>query len=112
MAPRKAKSAPESLGTFEEREARAIASMLNAKEGIRATVSQLHVGSRDEQPTVWWHVNVPTKSALGATTWLRGYKAGRLYQRATDHGLGRMMSFADSARELGYAEYVFVDPKE
>lgn len=65
---------PFSLGTFGEGEARAIASRLVATEGIRATVENLRTPFKDE-PTVWWHVYVPSGVRVQASTWLRGYRA-------------------------------------
>lgn len=63
-----------SLGTFGEEQARTIANLLTTKEEIAATVENLRVESG---PTVWWHVNVPSKSALIASAWLSGFIAGK-----------------------------------
>lgn len=108
----KSKAAMESLGTFEESEAHAIAGMLNAKELIHAVVAQLFVGVHGDQPTVWWHVNVPSRSMASATAWLRGYQGGKVYSRAAHHRLGKGMLFADAVRALGYAEYLPQDGVE
>ena len=63
-----------SLGTFGEEQARTIANLLTTKEEIAATVENLRV---DSGPTVWWHVSVPSKSALVASAWLSGFHAGQ-----------------------------------
>lgn len=68
------KPVPVSLGTFGEEQARTIANLLTQKEGIAATVANLRV---DSGPTVWWHVNVPSKSALIARAWVSGFNAGQ-----------------------------------
>jgi hypothetical protein len=68
------KSVTVSLGTFGEEQARTIANLLTTKEEIVATVENLRV---DSGPTVWWHVNVPAKSAPIARAWLSGFIAGK-----------------------------------
>lgn len=71
------KQSLESLGSFSEDDARAIAEALRRVESIKATVRRLMVGDRNDQPTDWWIVEVPPRSALSANTWLRGWRAGR-----------------------------------
>lgn len=90
-----------SLGTYSEDMACAIAAALS-REAIDATVSRLHVGDRDEQPTEWWHVYVPARSSLSAGTWLRGWRAGQEYHLIESYRLNHGITYQDAAKRLGY----------
>lgn len=94
----------EQLGSFPEDEARAIAESLGRVEGIKATVRQVMVGPQNNEPTEWWLVEVPARSALSAFTWLRGWKAGVLHHRIQRHREHRGGTYADAAHTLGYLE--------
>ena len=70
-------TAPFSLGTFDEVDARAIAAAISRSPmGIQTSVDRLFVGERDDQPTEWWHVYVPVRHRTACETWLKGWRAG------------------------------------
>lgn len=100
--PRK-NSPRESLGTgFDEQTARAIATALG-RESIDATAERLHVGARNDQPTIWWHVYVPARSLLSAGAWLRGFQAGQQYHLIESYRLNHGITYQEAAQRLGYA---------
>lgn len=100
----------ERLGSFSEDEARAISDTLNRVEAIKATVRQLMVGERNDQPTEWWLVEVPARSMLSASGWLRGWKAGKVHHQIERHREGRGGTYADAAHSFGYLEIMPTDP--
>jgi hypothetical protein len=105
MARRNGNAARESLGTFPPENAMAIAAALKEREGIEAQVERLHVGERNDQPTEWWHVYVPARSALGASTWLRGWRAGNEYHLIESYRLNHGITYQDAAKRLGYGPH-------
>lgn len=101
-----AKKAPttELIGSFSEDEARALSDALHRREGIRATVSQLH---GNKEPTCWWIVEVAPRDAKLATTFYRGFREGRLHyqiERFRECAAGRGLSYAQAAHKFGYPE--------
>lgn len=98
------RAARDELGSFSEEEARAIAEVLGRVESISATVRRLMVGARNDEPTEWWIVEIPARSALSAGAWLRGWKAGRTHARIEDRRTYHGGTYADAAHALGYLE--------
>lgn len=103
MASKKAPSRA-SLGSFSEDEARAIAESLVRAEAIKATVRRVMVGARDNEPTDWWIVEVPERSALSANAWLRGWRSGNVHHRIERFRESRGGTYAQAAHDLGYLE--------
>lgn len=104
MSHKTKKPASETLGSFPEDDARAIAEALCRLESIKATVRRLMVGARNDQPTEWWLVEVPARSMLSANTWLRGWKAGKLHHQIERYREGRGETYAAAAHSFGYLE--------
>lgn len=98
------KSHVDNLGSFSEDEARVIVEALGRIESIKATTRRLMVGERDDQPTEWWIVEVPARSMMIASTWLRGWKAGKLHHQIERYRECRGGTYADAAHSFGYPE--------
>lgn len=75
------KAAPESLGSFDEREAHRIASVLKLDTDINARISRVMV---DSGPTDWYQVLVASRDAKTACIWYRGYRTGRVLKGIED----------------------------
>ncbi len=87
-----------------ETDAAAFVDALRRLNGTDAGARRLMVGANLDQPTDWFIVSVPYRSAAAANEAFRWWKAGQWHARIEDRRSLRGGTYQSAAHELGYFE--------
>jgi len=85
-----------------EDDARALSSALKLTEGIDSLVVRVFVGERNDQPTDWWMVRVPSNHLARCESWRRAYEAGATFRCIDGYRVRNGLTFVEAADRLGY----------
>ncbi len=93
-----------------ETDAAAFIDALRRLSDVVGRCRRLMVGANLDQPTDWYIVSVPYRSAAAANEAFRWWKAGQWHTRIEDRRSYRGGTYQDAAHELGYLEVMPLRP--